>query len=481
MHDVQAGGHTLSHTESIPMRAILVLLTLFSAAWCPGMAWAQTRPNVVYILADDLGYGDLGCYGQRTLSTPHIDRMAAESMRFTQHYAGSTVCAPSRCVLLTGLHTGHTPIRGNDASLLRDEDVTIAELLRDAGYATGCAGKWGVGHPPPLDDPLRNGFDFFYGYINMYHAHNFWPDFMVRNGHKLGLRNEQYPGFEEPADREGRGVARRKVTYAPNLITDEALTFIETHREQPFFLYLAFNRPHANNEAGGDARANHNGMEVPDWGDYAGRDWPIQERGFARMMQMVDDDVGRVLAKLNELGLDERTLVIFSSDNGPHQEGGHLMPFFDSNGDLQGLKRDLYDGGIRVPMIARWPGQISPGTISDHVSAFQDVLPTLCDVAGVEPPACDGISFLPTLMGRPADQNQHPHLYWEFYEQGGKVAVRLHQWKGIRLSAETNPDAPIALYDVTQDVAERTNVADQHPEVVQQIADIMRAEHRDRE
>ncbi len=463
------------------MRLMLWLLMLVLCAGRTPEAQGQSPPNLIYILADDLGYGDLGCYGQPSLATPNLDRMAAEGMRFTQHYAGSTVCAPSRCVLLTGLHTGHAPIRGNDNALLRDEDVTVAELLRTAGYATGCVGKWGVGHPPPLDDPQRNGFEFFYGYINMYHAHNFWPAFMVRNGSKLGLRNEQYPGYEEPSDREGRGVARRKVSYAPKLITEEALQFIETHREQPFFLYFAFNMPHANNEAQRDDRADRDGMEVPDWGEFAGRDWPRQERGFARMMQIVDTDVGRVLAKLEELGLDETTLVIFSSDNGPHQEGGHLMPFFDSNGDLQGAKRDLYDGGIRVPMLARWPGRIAPGSVNDHVSGFQDVLPTLCEAAGVEVPACDGLSFLPTLEGRDREQQRHPHLYWEFYEQGGKVAVRLDDWKGVRLGVLQNPEAPIALYDVSQDVAERTNVAGEHPEVVARIAEIMREEHRDRD
>lgn len=456
---------------------LLTILSLLS--YQPTQA-AQS-PNIIYILADDMGYGDLSCFGQSTLQTPHLDRMAEGGMRFTQHYAGSTVCAPSRCVLLTGLHTGHTRIRGNDKSLLRPRDVTIAEILKDAGYATGCVGKWGVGHPPPLDDPQRNGFDYFYGYINMYHAHNFYPEWMIENGKKVKLRNIVYSEYDDPKEREGRGVAFQKVDYAPEFITQAGLRFIEDHRDEPFFLYFAMNIPHANNEGGNDKRSNRDGMEVPDHGQFKDRDWPVQEKGFARMIEIIDSDVGRVLAKLDELGLSENTLVLFSSDNGPHQEGGHQMPFFDSNGPLKGKKRDLYEGGIRVPMIARWPGHIHPGTETDLISGFQDVLPTLAEVAGKSVSLTDGISFLPTLLGGADRQEKHAFLYWEFYEQGGKRAIRKGLWKGVQRNILHNPDAPVELYDLSLDLGEQVDIRDHHPDIVAELKRLMDQAHIDRQ
>ncbi|MCA9146979.1 MAG: arylsulfatase, partial [Planctomycetales bacterium] len=403
------------------------------------------RPNIIYILADDLGYGDLGCYGQKTLATPNLDRMATEGMRFTQHYAGSTVCAPSRCVLLTGLHTGHCRVRGNGPGQLLDEDVTIAEVLKKAGYRTGCVGKWGIGNPPPLDDPQRQGFDYFYGYVNMFHAHNFYPEFIIRNGEPVPLRNEVEPQWK---DGDGRGIATKRVDYVPDLVTAEALSFIERNRDEPFFLYFAMNVPHTNNEATRNSRPER-GMEVPSFGEFAEKDWPGPEKGFASMIRNLDGDVGKVLAKLKELNLDENTLVIFSSDNGPHQEGGHQMPFFDSNGQLQGMKRDLYEGGIRVPMIARWPEHIQPASESSHVSGFQDMLPTLAQLAGVDAPATDGLSLVATLLGE-GEQVQHDYMYWEFLEKGGRQAVLQGKWKGIRLDTDKNPNGPIELYDISE-------------------------------
>lgn len=431
-------------------------------------AVAAEKPNFIYILADDLGYGDLSCYGQKTLKTPNLDRMAAEGMRFTRHYAGSTVCAPSRCVLLTGLHSGHARIRGNSPGLLTDDDLTIAQVLRQAGYRTGCVGKWGVGNPPPLDDPKRRGFDYFYGYISMWHAHNFYPEFMIRNGERAPLRNV-VP--EKWKNGDGRGVATKKTDYAPDLITEEALGFIERNQERPFFLYYALNVPHANNEGG---RA---GMEVPDHGPFADKDWPEPERGFAAMIRNIDRDVGRVLSKLKELGLDGKTLVIFTSDNGPHQEGGHMMPFFDSNGPLRGKKRDLYEGGIRVPMIARWPGKIAPGEATDLISGFQDIFPTLTDLSDADTPKIDGISMAPTLLGKLDQQKKHPHLYWEFYEQGGKLAVVKGNWKAVRLDVVKKPGGPMELYDLSEDIGEENNIADDHPDIVAEMAAIMKKEH----
>ncbi len=462
------------------LHGVLKCLLVATFLQMPVSVQSAQLPNIIYILADDLGYGDLSCYGQKTLKTPHLDQMARAGMRFTQHYAGSTVCAPSRCVLMTGLHTGNTRIRGNDRSLLRTQDVTIAEVLKDAGYATGCVGKWGVGHPPPLDDPQRHGFDYFYGYVNMFHAHNFYPEWLVENGKKVKLRNIVYDDYDKPVDREGRGVASQKVDYAPELITQAGLKFIEDYRDGPFFLYFAMNIPHANNEAGGDKRANRNGMEVPDHGTFVEKDWPAQEKGFARMMEIIDTDVGRILGKLDELGLADDTLVMFSSDNGPHQEGGHKMPFFDSNGPLKGMKRDLYEGGIRVPMIARWPGHIQPGSESNHLSGFQDVMPTLAEIAGKDVAMTDGISFLPTLMGNSDIQKKHPFLYWEFYEQGGKRALRKGYWKAVQRNILRSDHAPVELYDLTQDLAETEDVSHQYPQLVAEMKRLMDASHKDR-
>lgn len=453
----------------MPVRSFF-LVGLFAFAT---PAVAADKPNIIYVLADDMGYGDLSCYGQATLKTPHLDRMANEGMRFTNHYAGSTVCAPSRCVLLTGKHGGHATVRGNDSGLIGDEEITIAEMLRDAGYRTGCVGKWGVGNPPPLDDPKRNGFDYFYGYVNMFHAHNFYPEFIVRNGEKFKLRNVLAEKWRQPArdGREGRGVAETKVDYVPDLITAEALSFVERNKERPFFLYYALNVPHANNEGGRD------GMEVPTFGEFGSRDWPKPEKGFASMIRNIDRDIGKLFEKLKRLDLDRNTIVFFASDNGPHQEGGHVMDFFDSNGSLSGMKRDLFEGGIRVPLIVRWPGKIQPGSTSDHVSAFQDMMPTLGQLGGAAEVPGDGISMTPTLLGNESRQRKHPYLYWEFKEQGGKQAVLRKTWKAVRLNWLRQTDAPIQLFDLAVDPSEQQDVASEHSEIVDQMEAIMKREH----
>ncbi len=473
--------HTEHSLRFWHQRMILILMSVASVLSMGSVkvglsADARRLPNVVFILADDLGYGDLSCYGQETLQTPHLDRMAREGMRFTQHYAGSTVCAPSRCVLLTGKHTGHARIRGNGPSRLLDSDVTVAHRLKSAGYATGCVGKWGVGNPPPLNDPQRMGFDEFFGYVNMYHAHNFYPEFVIRNGKKVELRNrvaDKWKSFLDLSDpRHGRGVAVKRMDYVPDLVADEAIRFIERHQEQPFFLYFAMNVPHANNEAG------KQGMEVPDQYEFDQKDWPEPEQGFAAMIRNIDRDVNRVLTTLKKLGLDENTLVIFSSDNGPHKEGGHSAEFFHSSGAVRGTKRDVYEGGVRVPFIARWPGTIPAETTSDHISAFQDVLPTLCELANVKlPEDIDGISMVPALTGHADEQPQHPYLYWEFFEQGGKQAVRRGDWKAVRLNTLRNPDAPLELYNLHDDLKELNNVADDHPDIVEAMQKIMTEAH----
>jgi arylsulfatase A-like enzyme len=421
------------------------------------------KPSIIFILADDLGYGDLGCYGQQTIQTPNLDRMAAEGMVFTDHYAGSTVCAPSRCCLMTGLHTGHGLIRGNDRVPLRPSDTTVAELLKGAGYATGIVGKWGLGEPDTTGVPNRQGFDFFFGYLNQTHAHNYYPDYLWRNEQKVQLSNKVTP-INPPG-----GVATERVQYSADLFTAAALDFVSRNRRRPFFLYLAYTVPHANNES------KPNGMEVPSYGPYANEDWPAPQKGHAAMTTRMDGDIGRLLARLKTLGLDDTTLVRFSSDNGPHKEGGADPEFFNSSGPLRGIKRDLYEGGIRVPLIARWPGHIAAGSGTNHVSAFWDFLPTCCDLAGVAPPrGIDGLSMVPTLLGKPDEQKQHPYLYWEFHEQGKKQAVRMGDWKGVRLDVAKDPNAPIELYNLKDDLGEQHNVAAQHPEIVARIAEIMR-------
>ena len=456
-------------------KLLLVLLTY-------GSLYAADRPNLIYILADDLGYGDLGCYGQKTLKTPNLDRMASEGMRFTRHYAGSTVCAPSRCVLMTGLHTGHARIRGNGPGRLLPEDVTFAKVLQQHGYQTGCFGKWGIGNPPPLDDPQRHGFDEFYGYINMYHAHNYYPEFLVHNGRKVPLRNVLYDDWraKRVGPREGAGVARIAKDYAPHLIADRMLGYIRDcakQKDKPFFVYYALNIPHANNEGGGEKRIERNGMRVPDWGSHANLDIPDQEKGFARMIDYIDRDVGNILALLKELGIDDNTMLMFSSDNGPHQEGGHKMPFFDSNGPLRGMKRDLYEGGIRVPLIARWPGQVPAKKVSHHISAFQDIFPTMLELAGIETKhRTDGISIAPTLLGRKG-QREHDYLYWEFLERGGKVAVLKGDWKGIRLNSQKKPNGPLEIYNLEKDIGEETNLASRQQKLTEEFEAVMKREH----
>jgi len=417
------------------------------------------KPNIIFILADDLGYGDLGCYGQKEIKTPNIDLLAEEGIRFTDHYAGSTVCAPSRCCLITGFHTGHAYIRGNfevkpmGQKPLRAGTVTVAKLLKEAGYATALVGKWGLGGPGSAGIPNHQGFDYFFGYLCQRHAHNYYPEFLFRNQEKVPLRGNR---VENPRP-DGAGQA--KAQYSHELCMQEALTFVEQNKNNPFFLYLAVTIPHANNEAGSE------GMEVPSDEPYSERDWPQQQKNHAAMITRLDRDIGKLMEQLKMLGIEKNTLVIFSSDNGPHREGGADPEFFHSNGPLRGIKRDLYEGGIRVPMIARWPGKIKPGSVTDHLSAFWDFLPTAAEVAGIGAPAnIDGISYLPALLGK--EQEKHESLYWEFHEgRASKQAVRMGDWKAIRL----RPSAELELYNLQTDIGEQHNLAGQYPDIVARI------------
>ncbi|MDE2924555.1 MAG: arylsulfatase [Acidobacteriota bacterium] len=456
-----------------PKRTVLVGLTILLVGTA-GAAAGTDRPNVIFILADDLGYGDLGSYGQRVIRTPSLDRMAAEGIRFTHFYAGATVCAPSRSVLMTGQHTGRTHVRGNargTAQSLREEDVTVAEVLKSAGYATGLFGKWGLGEVGMEGHPLSQGFDAFYGYLNQVHAHNYYPEFLWRGLEKVSLRNtvertpRPYGGFEG-------GWATERYEYSHDLIMQEALAWVEEQKDAPFFLYLALTIPHANNEA---TRAVGDGAEVPEYGVYDAEDWPNPDKGQAAMITRMDRDVGTLLRRLGELGIAEKTLVMFSSDNGPHNESNHDLLRFNPSGNLRGIKRDLYDGGIRVPFLAWWPGTIQPGQVSDHIGYFGDLMATVAELVDVEAPLnIDSISFAPTLRGRAGDQRTHDYLYWEFYEAGSSQAVRLRQWKGVRRPMLTGR---LELYDVLRDEGERYDVARNHPEVVEEIAEIMEEAH----
>ncbi len=432
------------------------------------------RPNIIFIMADDLGYGDLGSYGQSMIKTPNIDKMAREGMRFTDFYAGSTVCAPSRSALLTGMHTGHTRIRGNAAeATLTPADTTLTQVMKDAGYQTGVIGKWGVGPEGSPGLPGKKGVDYFYGYLDQIRAHNYYPEWVWENDTRDSLDNvvELIP---ETYARNIGGVAREKNTYIQDKFMEKTLDFIDRHQDSTFFLYLAFTLPHANNES---AYFGLSGMEIPDAGAYAEEDWPEAQRQHAAMISRLDRDVGLILNRLKELGIDENTLVIFTSDNGPHEEGGADPEFFHSNGPLRGIKRDLFEGGIRVPMIARWPGHVEPGTTCELPSAFWDIMPTLGQLAGGSPPAADGISLVPSLLGQ-GDQPRHDYLYWEFAAGwiGDQQAVRMGDWKYIRKQLPGG-ETETWLFNLESDESEQTNVADEHPEVVARMDSLLREAH----
>jgi arylsulfatase A-like enzyme len=454
----------------------LVLLTCsLAAAAAPAApaAPADRPPNIIFILADDLGYGDLACYGNKFIKTPNVDRMAAEGMRFTQAYAGSTVCSPSRAVLMTGLHTGHGYQRANDGKNFRQQDATIAKVLKSAGYTTGIIGKWGLGGPKSNGIPTKLGFDSFYGYLGNSPAHNFYPPFLWRNEQKEQLPNEVAPGAKA---NDGRGVATKKGRYSNDAFRDEALAFLDAHKDKTFFLYLPFTIPHANNEA---SKATGNGSEVPDLGEYAKADWPAPVKGHAAMVSRLDGYVGEIFDRLKKLGIDDNTIVFFTSDNGPHKEAG---PGYDpktlgASGPLRGIKRDLYEGGVREPFIVRWPGRVAAGKTTDQITWFPDVLPTLAEIAKLDPsklPKHDGLSIVPTLLGQPDQQKQPQYLYWEFYEQGSKQAVREGNWKAIRMPMLTGKTE---LYDLKSDLSESKNVAAEHPDVVKHMEELMAAAH----
>ncbi len=453
----------------------LAVFVLFACNHQPTKTTSLAKPNIIFILADDLGYGDLSCYGQKHFQTPNLDKMAAGGMRFTQHYSGTSVCAPSRCSVMTGKHTGHTAIRGNQEWQpegqfpMADTEITVAELLKRAGYITGAFGKWGLGYPGSEGDPNQQGFDEFYGYNCQRMAHNYYPGHLWDNRLKVEIPENSGDKFE---------------VYAPHLIHQRALQFIEKNKDKPFFLFYPNVIPHAELLLPEKNLAEFRGKFLPEKefkgvepgsagfreGTYGTQ--PESHAAFAAMVTLLDKQVGDILGKLEELGLEKNTLVIFSSDNGPHQEGGADPDYFDSNGSLKGYKRDLYEGGIRVPMIAFWEGKIVAGSVSDHISAFWDFLPTTAELAGVPvPETTDGISYLSALLGK--EQPQHEYLYWEFHENGGRQALRKGDWKLVKYDVFNTEKTTIGLHNLSADIGEKNNVAAENPEIVSELVELI--------
>ena len=458
---------------------ILIIVLLFISCESTSDEITDQKPNIIFLIADDAGYGDFGCYGQKIFNTPNIDRMASEGMLFTQHYSGSTVCAPSRSSLMTGQHTGHTFIRGNKGMKpegqypIPDSLHILPELLQKAGYVTGGFGKWGLGGPGTEGDPVNQGFDEWFGYNCQSLAHNYYPEYLWHNRDTIFLHGN-----------DNRGTSQ----FSHDIIHLKAIDFIEKNKDKTFFLFLPYTIPHAEILVPDDSlfekyrskfeETPYKGVDDgPRYrkGPYGSQDYP--RAAFAAMMERLDLAVGDIMNKIDDLGIGDNTLFIFTSDNGPHLEGGADPDFFNSNGILRGYKRDLYEGGIRVPFIVRWPKEVQSGIKTGHISAFWDIMPTFCEIAGINTPEkSDGLSFLPTLK-QEGIQNKHPYLFWEFYEQGGKQAVRLDQWKGIRLNIKDHPDNPIELYNLSEDPEELNDISADHPDIVNKIELIMQEAH----
>jgi arylsulfatase A len=454
-------------------RNIILLWILLSISCEWGAAQKTGRPNIIFILADDLGYGDLGCYGQQKIATPNIDRLAKMGVKFTQFYSGSTVCAPSRCTFMTGMHTGHAAIRGNVGFKpegqfpLPDSVVTFPMLLQKAGYTTAAFGKWSLGFITTSGDPQKKGFDEFYGYNCQSLAHNYFPDHLWNNHERIDLS----------------GNLRYDSVYSADLIHKQAMAFLEAKHDNPFFLYLPYTLPHA------DVIAPHD--EVYNYYVKKFNEQPVEQKGsdgeahhfdsyphaaFAAMVSRLDKFVGDIMNAVKEKGIEKNTLIIFTSDNGPHKENGGDPLFFNSSGGLKGIKRDLYEGGIRVPFIAYQPGLTKPRTINTSPTALWDLFPTFLQLANVSSKkTTDGISMVAAIKGQ--KQAEHKYFYWEFHEGSGKQAVRLGEWKGVRLNVGTEANPPIELYNLVNDPKERENVASKHPDIVKQIERIMKEQY----
>jgi arylsulfatase A len=470
-------------------RKVLVFFFLF---FCLFSVYAQQKPNIIYIYADDLGYGELGCYGQEKIKTPNLDKLAASGMRFTQHYTGAPVCAPARSILMTGKHSGHSYIRGNyelgqfdDANEggqmpLHEGAFTVAKLMKMAGYVTGAIGKWGLGMANTTGDPNKHGFDYFYGYLDQKQAHNLYPTHLWENGKWDTLGNRSFFVHQKIPENAADSVFNSFIgkDYALAKMGDKTLEFLKRNKTKPFFLYLPYTSPHLALQAPVEAVNEYVGKfsEKPYYGEkgYAPTKYPLST--YAAMVTYLDKQVGRVMDMVKELGLEKNTIILFSSDNGPTFDvGGVNAKFFNSASGMRGLKQDLYEGGIREPFIVSWPGRIKAGTVSGHISAQYDLLATLADIVQIKAPATDGLSFLPTLTGKA--QKPHEYLYFEFPEKSGQVAVRMGKWKGVKSNLKTNPKAPWEIFDLEYDPSESKDLAASHPELITQFDMIVKKEH----
>jgi len=454
----------------------------------------KSKPNIIYIYADDLGYGELGSYGQTKIKTPNIDRMAKEGMRFTQHYSGAPVCAPSRSILMTGKHSGHSYIRGNyelggfadslegGQMPLHEGAYTVARMLKERGYSTALVGKWGMGVTGTTGSPLNHGFDYYYGYLDQKQAHNFYPTHLWENDNWDPLNNHVFSVHGKIDSKTATDADFEKFRgkdYAPAKMTQKALGFLEKNKDKPFFLYLPYPLPHLALQAPEEYVKKYIGQfdEKPYFGEngYAPNKYPLST--YAAMITFLDDQVGIIMERIKKLGLDENTIIMFSSDNGATFSAGVDTKFFNSVSGLRGLKMDLYEGGIRVPFIARWPNKIKANTLSDHVSGQFDIMATLAEISGKKISNTDGISLLPELTGRKQEQQKHGFLYFEYPENGGQLAVRIGNWKGVKTNVRKEPNANWELFDLSKDRNEKTDIASANPEIIAQMKAIVKREH----
>jgi arylsulfatase A-like enzyme len=476
-------------------QTVVALLLLF-----PGLVFSQgkaqqKKPNIIYIYADDLGYAEIGPYGQKKIKTPNLDKLAKEGMKFTQHYTSTPVCAPARCMLMTGKHGGHSYIRGNyemggfPDSLeagqmpLPEGTFTIPKMLKEAGYVTALTGKWGLGMNNTTGSPLKQGFDYYYGYLDQKQSHNFYPSHLWENDEKVMLDNPYmyvHKALDSTKATDKDFDYYKGKVYSPDMMTKKAVSFINEQKSKPFFLYMPYTIPHVSLQAPDEYVKKYIGQfnEHPYYGQqgYAPTKYPYST--YAAMITYLDDQVGIIMAEIKKLGLDDNTIIMFSSDNGATFNGGVNAKFFNSVDGLRGLKMDVYEGGIREPFIARWPGKIPANTTSDFVSAQFDMMATFAAITGTKPNNTDGISLLPTLLGKNKDQKQRNYIYWEYPEKGGQLAIRMGDWKGVKVNLRKNLNNPWQIFNLKTDRNETTDIASEHPELTKRFDEIVKKEHQ---